>query len=70
MNAREILKEQVFKDAVEDVRSKLFSLWENSNTSDQEGREECYREIHALKAVINKLQSQVDDEKLKEINNG
>lgn len=43
-----------------DIEADLWDMWKNSKSDDKEGREDLYREHHAIKAAQSRLKRVVD----------
>jgi hypothetical protein len=51
--------EEAHKELWEELASDLWGLWRNTKSDDKEGREDLYREHHAMMAVRAKLHRRV-----------
>ncbi len=47
----------------EDIEAEIWRMWQDSGSADKEGREDLYREQHAIKAVQGRLRRIVDQGK-------
>lgn len=50
-NAKRILEDDLVKNAFDLIESNLMATWKASKADDHEGREECWRMLHALNEV-------------------
>lgn len=57
--AKDILDNEVFRNAIQEVREFLMDAIISSTSSDQDFREECYRELHGLTAVLTRLRAKM-----------
>jgi len=55
-----LLNNDVFEAAVSEVRDGIIKAWECSQSADKDGREELYRELHGLRAVLRRLIAKKD----------
>ena len=61
-----LLNDEVFTDAVDEVMLDIKSMWMESESNDDEGREALYRELHGLRSVIVRLRTKVQAAHIKE----
>jgi hypothetical protein len=64
--AQSILRNQLFKEAVKEVREAIITGIERSAFTDEKTREKLSQQLVSLTAVVNKLQSHMESGKLAE----
>ena len=64
--ARRIMDSEVFQKASSDIRDHYLRLWESTQPSEGEIREECWRAVQALEMVCRQLRSVIETGKLAE----
>lgn len=62
--ARQILENDVFTDSFSIIRDNIHKDFENSKSSDSEGREKCWFQLNALKAIEQHIHSVFDTGKM------
>jgi hypothetical protein len=56
-NAREVLRNQVFNEAFEDLEKDLLASWKATHPDDWKGREKMHAQFTALQDVRQKLET-------------
>lgn len=65
--AREVLENEVFNQAFEDIEKELIESWKKSPARDQEGREKLWIYLAMLQKVKSNLQTTMETGKLAEL---
>ncbi len=66
--AKEVLENEEFKKAFEDIEKEVIEQWTNSPARDEAGREKLWSYLHLLRKVRMHLQSTLESGKLAQIN--
>ena len=60
VRAEQILKDELFKEAVKDIRESLVTGIELAAFTDEKMREKLSQQLVALRAIVNKLHSHIE----------
>ena len=64
--ARNILRIDTELNGFELITENIIQQWRSSSSTDQEGREQCYLQLHALDELHRLLRTTVDNGKIEE----
>jgi hypothetical protein len=55
-HAENILRDELFKEVVDEIRKKLIDQWTDSPIRDTEGREEIHRMLYLLNSIVKNIE--------------
>lgn len=67
LKARELLENDLFKEALVNIKAELIAAWEASSPRDTDGRERCWAAIQQLGRLRGYFETMIIDGKLAKV---